>query len=453
MEIPQAFLETMRDLLGAEYSAFEAAFLQHPPVRGLRVNTLKLPAEEFAAISPFPLTPSPLCRDGFILHSDDRVGLHPFHHAGLFYMQEPSASSVIEALDPAPGMTVLDLCAAPGGKSTHLAARLAGQGILVSNECVSSRVRPLCSNLERIGARNAIVTSAMPDLLADAFGPCFDAVVVDAPCSGEGMFRRDEEAVRQWSPEHTAGCAARQALILSDAARMVRAGGTLMYSTCTLNLDENERMIDLFLTDHPDFVLEPISAVRLPAAFGAEIGVRAELSRAARLMPHTVPGEGHFVARLHRRDGDTTQLPLIAGAPLKGEQTALFRDFWRALFREEPWYEPMLRGDTVWLAPGGLECAVRAGVPAGHFLRGRFEPDHALFMAMPAQAIGSRVSLYADDPRIAAFLRGEQISAAAEKGWCAVCVSAGGRDYPLGFGKASGCVVKNHYPKGLRNFK
>ena len=226
-----------------------------------------------------------------------------------------------------------------------------------------------------------------------------------------------------------------------------------MYSTYTLNLDENERMIDRFLTDHPDFVLEPISAVRLPAAFGAEIGVRAELSRAARLMPHTVPGEGHFVARLHRRDGDTTQLPLIAGAPLKGEQTALFRDFWRALFREEPWYEPVLRGDTVWLAPGGLEGAVRAGVPAGHFLRGRFEPDHALFMALPAQAIGSRVSLSVDDPRIAAFLRGEQISAAAEKGWCAVCVSAGGRDYPLGFGKASGGVVKNHYPKGLRNFK
>ena len=453
MEIPQAFFEDMRSLLGKNYSAFERAFFSQPPVRGLRVNTLKLTPEAFSSISPYPLTPSPLCRDSFLLDSDARVGLHPFHHAGLFYMQEPSASAVVEALDPSPGTMVLDLCAAPGGKATHLAARLAGDGILVANECVASRVQPLCSNLERIGARNAVVTSAMPDVLAAAFDSCFDAVVVDAPCSGEGMFRRDKEAIRQWSREHVAGCAARQALILSDGARMVRAGGVLIYSTCTLNSHENEEVIDAFLSTHPDFELEPIQAVALPTVFGSEIGVRAELSRAARLMPHTVRGEGHFIARLRRTEGEDAILPLEAGQPLKGEQAALFRDFWDTLFDVKPWYEPTLSGDTVWLSPGRLPAAIRSGIPAGRLIRGRFEPSHALFLAVPAAHIRNRVSFPAGDPHLQSFLRGEQLAVSAEKGWCGIGISADNAEYPVGFGKASGGVIKNHYPKGLRNLK
>ncbi len=452
MEYPQAFLDQMRVLLGDDYNAFQHALFTQTPFRGLRVNTLKLTPQEFESISPYPLTPSPLCRDSFLLNSDARVGTHPFHHAGLFYMQEPSASAVIEALDPSPGMTVLDLCAAPGGKSTHLAARLAGSGVLISNECVASRVRPLCSNLERIGARNAIVTSAMPDVLADRLGPCFDAVVVDAPCSGEGMFRRDEEAVRQWSPEHVAGCTARQAQILADAARMVRQGGILIYSTCTLNLSENEAQVDAFLASHPDFTLEPIRAVSLPPAFGGGC-LRPELSRAARLMPHTLPGEGHFLARMRRENGNAVSLPLVPGKPLSKEQSALFYAFWRSLFDIEPWFEPTVQNDTVWLSPGFLPGAIRAGVPAGRFIRGRFEPEHALFLATAAQHFQNRISFSPENPCMAAFLRGEQISAEAEKGWCAVCVSAGGREYPVGFGKASGGVVKNHYPKGLRNLQ
>lgn len=453
MDIPQDFLEDMQTLLGGRYGDFVNVLFNQRPLRGLRVNTLKLSPAEFASISPYPLTPSPLCRDAFLMDTDARVGQHPYHHAGLFYMQEPSASAVVEALDPIPGMTVLDLCAAPGGKSTHLAARLSGSGILVSNECVSARVRPLLSNLERIGARNAVVTSAMPDALADALGPCFDAVVVDAPCSGEGMFRRDAEAVRQWSREHVAGCAARQTLILEDAARLVRGGGLLIYSTCTLNIHENEETIDRFLAAHPEFSLEPIRAVILPPAFGNESGVSAELSRAARLMPHTVHGEGHFIARLRRSGGDTAELQLTPDRPLDRAQSALFRTFWDALFDIEPWYEPTLSGDTVWLSPGNVYGTVRSGVQAGTFVRGRFEPSHALFTTVPAAHIRNRVAFPADDPQISAFLRGEQLSVSAEKGWCAVCVSAGKDAYPVGFGKASGGVVKNHYPKGLRNFK
>ena len=453
MDIPQEFLEDMQALLGSAYEGFARVLRTQQPTRGLRVNTLKLSPAEFAEISPYPLTPSPLCRDAFLLGAETRVGQHPYHHAGLFYMQEPSASAVIEALDPVPGMTVLDLCAAPGGKSTHLAARLAGEGVLVSNECVASRVRPLLSNLERIGACNTVVTSAMPDTLADALGPCFDAVVVDAPCSGEGMFRRDAEAVRQWSREHVAGCAARQALILAEAARLVRGGGLLVYSTCTLNVHENEETINRFLDSHPEFSLEPIRAVTLPQAFGKEIGVRAELSLAARLMPHMICGEGHFIARLRRTDSDAVMLPLTPGRPLDRAQTALFRTFWDTLFDIEPWYEPSLSGDTVWLSPGSVYGAVRAGIQAGTFVRGRFEPSHALFAAMPAAHIRNRIAFPVDDPQMSAFLRGEQLGVAAEKGWCAVCVSAGEKEYPVGFGKASGGVIKNHYPKGLRNFK
>ncbi len=453
MELPRDFLEDMQALLGADYDDYIRA-MQEDALRGLRVNTLKLSAADFREISPFPLTPSALCRDAFLLESDARVGQHPYHHAGLFYMQEPSASAVVEALDPKPGMTVLDLCAAPGGKSTHLAARLAGRGLLVSNECVASRVRPLLSNLERMGARNAIVTSAMPDVMAELCGPCFDVVVADAPCSGEGMFRRDEEALREWSRAHVAGCAARQALILADAARMVRPGGLLLYSTCTLNLHEDEGTVARFLEAHPDFTLEPITAVRLPSALGASHGLPDVLTRAARLMPHRVRGEGHFIARMRRLDGpESAVLPLTAGRSLSREESLRFAEFWDAVFSTDCWYEPVLQGDTVWLSPGALPGAVRSGVAAGHFRKGRFEPDHALFAAMPAEFIRNRAAFSVDDPRVSAFLRGEELTAPSEKGWCAVCVSAGGREYPLGFGKASSGVIKNHYPKGLRNMK
>ena len=453
MEFPQDFLEDMQALLGNAYEDFIHVLRTQPPFRGLRVNTGKLSPAAFASISPYALSPSPLCRDGFLLDSDVRVGSHPYHHAGLFYMQEPSASAVIEALDPIPGMTVLDLCAAPGGKSTHLAARLKGEGILVSNECVASRVRPLLSNLERIGARNAITTSAMPDMLAETLGPCFDAVVVDAPCSGEGMFRRDAEAMRQWSREHVAGCAARQLLILQDAARMVRGGGVLIYSTCTLNIHENEEVVEAFLAANPDYTIEPIQAVALPPAFGGQCGVRTALSQAARLMPHQVPGEGHFIARLRRINGDSVELPLMPGKPLSREQDTIFRTFWETTFTVDPWYEPSASGDTVWLSPGSINGAIRSGVQAGTFVRGRFEPSHSLFLAVPATHIRNRVSLQADDPRMLAYLRGEQLNLPAEKGWCAVCVAAGDAEYPLGFGKASGGVIKNHYPKGLRNLR
>ena len=454
MELPREFCEDMLALLGpSEYEAYRRA-MEEAPRRGLWVNTLKLDADAFREISPWPLTPSPLCRDAFVLGSDDRVGQHPFHHAGLFYMQEPSASAVAEALDPKPGMAVLDLCAAPGGKATHLAARLAGQGLLVANECVAGRVRPLLSNLERMGARNAVVTSAMPDELAELCGPCFDAVATDAPCSGEGMFRRDSEALREWSREHVLGCAARQSRILADAARMVKPGGLLLYSTCTLNLHENEDAVARFLDTHPDFSPEAITAVSLPAAFGPEHGLPDSLRLAARLMPQQVPGEGHFIARLRRTDGaDGISPPLTDGQALKGRELALFDEFWRNLFGTDCWYEPVLRGDTVWLSPGSLPGAVRSGVAAGRFLRGRFEPEHSLFPAVPAAFIRNRASFSPDDPRLAAYLRGEQITADAEKGWCAVCVAAGGAEYPLGFAKASGGVLKNHYPKGLRNFR
>ena len=453
MELPLAFCEHMKTLLGADYNAFLRA-MEAEPLRGLRVNTLKLSTSDFQALSPWPLTPSPLCRDAFLLESEDRVGVHPFHHAGLFYMQEPSASAVIEALDTRPGMTVLDLCAAPGGKSTHLAARLEGEGLLVSNECVSARVRPLLSNLERMGARNAIVTSRMPDELAELCGPAFDAVVTDAPCSGEGMFRRDPEALREWSPEHVASCAQRQRLILADAARMVKPEGILLYSTCTLNLRENEENIARFLEENRDFTLEAIESVPLPAAFGPEHGLPDILCRAARLMPHVVRGEGHFIARMRRTDGpDPVSLPLCEDRPLNREERALFKDFWRETFAVDCWAEPVVRGSTVWLSPGALPGAVRCGVAAGQLLRGRFEPEHSLFLSMRGEELRRRVELAPEDPRLAAYLRGEQITADAEKGWCGVCVSAGGKSWPLGFAKASGGVLKNHYPKGLRNFK
>ena len=306
--IPQAFLERMRALPGFDCAAFERA-LQEEPRRGLRVNTLKISAADFAALSPFALTPSPMCPEGFLIDAEAPAGKHPYHAAGLYYLQEPSAQSAVTALDPAPGSRVLDLCAAPGGKATHAAARIAPAGLLVANECVPNRARTLSFNLERMGVRCCAVTTVMPEALVKACPGWFDAVIADVPCSGEGMFRREPRALEEWSPAHAAACAERGRRILADAAALVRPGGMLLFSTCTFNPDENEGAVEFLLRQRPDFEVLSIDAVRLPPARPDWAGARPEMARAARLMLTDAPGEGHFIARLRRTGGEMPPEP------------------------------------------------------------------------------------------------------------------------------------------------
>ena len=454
-KIPNDFLTDMKPLLGDAYNAFEKAMLEGEPQKGLRVNTLKVSCADFEEVAPFALQKSVLCTEGYIVTAEERAGSHVYHHAGLYYMQEPSAGCVIEALAPTKGMRVLDLCAAPGGKSGHIAARLAQSGLLVANECVASRAKILRSNLERLGVRNACVTSAMPDRVATAFPSYFDAVVVDAPCSGEGMFRKEESACTDWSREHAKSCAQRQRSILDSAAETVAADGILLYSTCTLNPWEDERVIDDFLKAHPEFVIEAIDAVKLPPAHPEWCDASPELRLAAKLMPHEIDGEGHFVARLRRRDGnrcDSYATPKkVAVRALTKEEHKILNNFWDEQFTCPMWTEPVVCGELVYLPTEQPNLPIIcSGIPVGTVKGARFEPEHALYMALAAKDIRNICRFAPNDPVLDRYLAGEEIPWDAEKGYGAVCVGEETFCTPLGFGKASGGVLKNKYPKGLR---
>lgn len=360
--------------------------------------------------------------------------------------------SAVTALDVRPGQRVLDLCAAPGGKSTQAAARLAGEGLLFANEVVKSRVPALLSNVERCGVRNAAVLSETPERLCGRLPGFFDRVLVDAPCSGEGMFRRDETAAREWTPAGSLACARRQAGILEAAAQAVAPGGLLVYSTCTFSPEEDEGVVEGFLRGRPEFRLEEI-----PAAFGRPArpdwaGGEPSLALARRVLPED-GGEGHFVARL-RRAGDAAPAGETgraeAAAPVK--DAAALREFWRANFAGEMPGVPAEYAGRLFLPPQGMPDlrglgAVRAGVFAGEARGGRFVPAHALALALGGAA-RNRLELPLADARLAAYLHGEQVEAPeCAKGWAVVF--AGG--FPVGFGKVSEGVLKNHYPKGLRN--
>jgi len=454
-KLPEKFIEIMRPLAG---DALIDALENGEPKRGLRVNTLRLTVDEFMKISPFKLEQSPLCKDSFIISMDDPAGIHPFHDAGLYYLQEPSASSVGQAAGAVPGMRVLDLCAAPGGKSTHVAAKLRGEGILVSNECVSSRVKPLRSNLERMGVRNCAVTSMMPYDLSKYFTESFDLVLTDAPCSGEGMYRREENALTEWTYEHALSCADRQSSILEDAAAMTAPGGALVYSTCTLNVYENEMVIDKFLTAHPEFEMVEIEHLKDYPAKPEWCGAaHNEIRLAARLMPHIVPGEGHFVAKMRKTDSvqeiskekarsHRQQSRKERLRPLTKDENALFNSFWKDNFTAEPWYEPVVYLDNVYLiAPEVRDMTIAAaqGVHIGTFKTKRFEPTHSLYMAADPKTVLRSMEL--DEETYKLYISGREIPC-GENGWCAVTING----YIIGYGKASGGMLKNKYPTGLR---
>ena len=446
MQLPKAFSTRMERQLGAEASAFFRAY-QEPPLRGLRLNPLKYTKAQLAASLPFPLKPAPYSPWTFYAPADWKAGQEPLHHAGAFYMQEPSAAAAVTALRPQPGERVLDLCAAPGGKSTQIAAALAGEGLLWSNEVVHSRATVLLSNIERLGVRNAVVSSCRPEVLCQALAGFFDRVLVDAPCSGEGMFRRDEQAVREWSPAHVESCAVRQQAILESACVALRPGGVLAYSTCTFSEAENEGVVTAFLQRHSDFTLVDC---------GLQAGHPALGGLARRIYPMD-GGEGHFVAIL-RRAGETTACLAASDAP-PSQEAAQLRD---ALYTSPISGVPARVGDKLYLLPEGLPAlsglgVLRAGVLLGTVKQSRgrggragavrYEPAHAAFLAAKPKQLRQCLCLDHGDPRVHAFLRGEELEAPESlRGFCAVAVAGA----VMGFGKCSGGRLKNHYPKGLR---
>ncbi len=439
MSLPPLFLQRMAAWLGPEFPAFLEA-LQAPHPTGLRVNSLKISPEAFPARSPFPLQPVPWCPEGFIVpEATARPGIHPYHEAGLYYLQDPAAMLAAPLLAPQPGEWVLDLCAAPGGKTTHLAARMQNQGVLVANEIHPRRVRVLAENLDRCGVTHAMVLNETPDRLAARWEGLFDRVLVDAPCSGEGMFGREEAAARDWSEEAVRGCARRQSAILEAAARLVRPGGDLLYATCTFAPEENEGVIGRFLRAHPDFDLMDV-----PDAVGdsghpewvGETDVR--LRRAVRLWPHRGPGRGHFYALLRRAGNERPYRPRPR-TRLPGRTRALYDEFVRQTFQAPPSDEGLLVvGRHLYRAVLPPEMweglrVFRPGWMLGQVEGTAFVPSRALATGIRPEAAREVCRLELHDPALAAFLRGETIPGPDTSGWVLVTVE----EFPLGWARAT----------------
>ncbi len=457
MQLPAIFLQRMERMLGDAYAQFCAAY-ENPLRRGVRVNTLKSKPETVANGFDTSLTASPFANNSFYLDAEHKAGADPLFHAGAYYMQEPSAASAVTVLSPQKGERILDMCAAPGGKSTQIAAALDGEGLLWSNEYVRNRVRPLQQNLERCGVRNAVVSNADSAVLAQGLIGFFDRVLVDAPCSGEGMFRKEPAALEGWSEEAVRMCAQRQREILSNAAQTVKENGVLVYSTCTFAVEENESTVMWFLNTHPDF--EPLE---IDVSFGmqglsaqtvASLDPTAECARynpkaTRRIFPHH-GGEGHFIAAFRRctaPDGVTLPYAYPQDTKLRAQAEALYAD----CFTDEMYGIPVLLGDTIRLLPQGLPRldglgVVAAGVSLATVQKGRLEPTHSIFAAAHPNTCRRLLSLDSHDAAARAFLHGEELEFAGDKGYTAVAVGGA----VCGFGKVSGGRLKNHYPKGLR---
>ena len=427
--LPQAFLNRMKNQLGPEYPDFLAS-LERPRAVALRYNPLKgqAPAMDFTG-DPVPWEPQ-----GYYYDPNARPGLHPYHEAGVYYLQEASAMAPVALLDPQPGERVCDLCAAPGGKTTQIAGRMMGDGFLLCNEINPKRAKILSRNIERMAVSNALVTNEHPQRLAERFAGFFDRVLIDAPCSGEGMFRKEEAAVTDWSQETVEMCARRQAEILHSGATLVRPGGRLVYSTCTFAPEEDEGAVEAFLAAHPEFSLE---AVENPWFDCVAPGMY-------RMWPHKLLGEGHFAAVL-RKSGESDEAP---DTP-KGEKLPReWSNFAKALDIELPRGKAMTFGQTLFWAPEDMPDihrlkVLRPGLELGTEKKGRFEPAHAL--ALWLKDCSTVQPLAADSRELSAYLHGDVIPS-AQKGWCLVTVDG----YSMGWGKGDGNVLKNHYPKGLR---
>lgn len=470
INVPPLFLEQMQHLLEDEYLSWLQSYAA-PARQGLRVNTLKIEVHSLRNRLPYRLEPLPWSPEGFLLESDPELeaplpGKHPYHAAGLYYLQEPSTMAVARALDPQPGECILDLCAAPGGKSTHIVSLTGDRALLVANESHSQRVWELAQNLERWGARNAVIINESPARLAQRLESFFDRVLVDAPCSGEAMFRKSETARRDWSPTLVRSCALRQSAILEDALRLTRPGGRLVYSTCTFNPTENEQVIAGFLARHPRCELLDIQTIpgfSPGRADWVEPPVES-LKKTIRLWPHQSPGEGHFIAAIRCGEGDE-QPPLHRRArePSSGKRDRaerIFSEFCDEFLADNPMrdLESVIRrvGARLYAIPrAALRLSGLKIVHPGWWLgtirsardgESRFEPSHALALGLRSAMAKQQYNAAVSSPEILSYLRGEALPWTRGEGWTLISVDG----FSLGWGKASQGRLKNAYPHGLR---
>ena len=454
--LPVEFQNRMQEMLGEEYEEFLKGY-DKPRFHALRRNPLKIQKEEFLRRIPFALKEVPWSEHGYYYENTEQPGKHEFHEAGLYYIQEPSAMSVVEYLEVKPGEQVLDLCAAPGGKTTQIAGFMKGEGLLVCNEIHPQRAKILSENIERMGVKNAVVTNETPQRLSAVFPGFFDKILVDAPCSGEGMFRKNEEALEEWSAENVQMCADRQDEILEEVAKMIRPGGRICYSTCTFAPAENEDCMARFITSHPEFhLVEMEKKGNMSSGDPKFANLEVEgLDKTIRLWPHKLDGEGHFIAVLEKEGQlDTSYKPMPQKGnekPLKEKEYQEFLDFQKEALSSPLGKECILFGEQLYAIPENMPAleglkVLRPGLHLGTLKKKRFEPSHALALSLKKEEVLRSWNLESGSREVKQYLSGQTFQAEGEKGWYLILVDG----YSIGWGKLAGGIMKNHYPKGLR---
>ena len=443
MELPIQYTEKMKKLLGDEYSKYLESF-EESRYFGLRVNSLKLTPEMFRDKNVFSLTSVPWCREGFYYAGEQRPSKHPYYHAGLYYLQEPSAMSPGAILPIQPGERVLDVCAAPGGKSTQLGARLQGEGLLVANDISAGRAKALLKNIELFGIRNSVVMSEPPERLKERLPNFFDKILIDAPCSGEGMFRKEPDMVKSWNEEMLAFCQKEQGGILEACAGMLRPGGMMLYSTCTFAVEENEKSISDFLERHQEFSLVPIEKEN---GFSAGMGA---LAQCARLYPHKIKGEGHFLALMQKTEEGNQGLTLEETGE-KEKDILPYLEFEKEVLKTKLSGTFKIFGDSLYLLPEGMPAmkglrVLRTGWQLGTLKKGRFEPSQAFAMGLSQGEVTNVEDFSLADDRVIRYLKGETVEADGKEGWTLVCVDG----FPLGWAKRQGGRLKNKYAVGWK---
>ena len=459
--LPSDFIRKMQLLLNSEWEDFKTCY-ENNKYQALRFNPLKkgispdIYPELLSTLSIPDRTPVPWADHAYYYPDTAHPGKHPWHEAGLYYIQEPSAMSAAALLAPEPGDRVLDLCAAPGGKSTQLAAYLNQTGLLVANEIHPARCKILSQNMERLGISNAIVTNEDSFALAARFPEYFDKIMVDAPCSGEGMFRKNPEAASEWSLANVKNCAARQSEILDNAAEMLVPGGKIVYSTCTFSPEENEQVIASFLEQHPEFELIQKDVPEFDHGCPDWANHMPQLAFTFRLWPHHLHGEGHFAAILQKKGSRPAHTSGKTAGLKDKNQLRLWQEFASTVLTPDmndflQQGNLILFGEQLYRLPEDAPSlehlkVLRAGLHLGTFKKNRFEPSHALALFLGIQDVKTSISLSLADPSTSMFFNGETINCDTQKGWCLVCIEG----FSAGWGKASGGILKNHNPKGLR---
>ncbi|WP_455539579.1 RsmF rRNA methyltransferase first C-terminal domain-containing protein [Terrisporobacter sp.] len=426
--LPKQFLDEMQEILGDEFEDFLKSY-DEPKTTGLRLNTMKMDKDKLLNLDLFQLSEIPWAEEGFYYDEKiDRPGKNPLHESGAYYLQEPSAMSVVPKLDIQEGDKVLDLCAAPGGKSTYILSKLNNTGLLVSNEINPIRIKALGENLERFGAKNCIVTNTDSASLKKVFNGYFDKIVIDAPCSGQGMFRKDEVAIKDWSFSKVLECQSIQREIIRDGFQMLSKGGTLVYSTCTFSKEENEVVINEFISENDN----------------------AKLVLMERLWPHKIKGEGHFVAKIEKTSEEDCNTKKLKVKPLSKEVKD-YKDFEKKFLNIEIKGNFSIKGENLYLLPD--KCpdtkklkVLRNGLHLGTLKKNRFEPSHAFSHYLTIEQVKNFENLDVNDERAKEYLRGNTLKTDKSRGWVLVTIEG----IPVGWGKESNGILKNHYPKGLR---